>query len=66
MKLKREFDVDGKKKYWALIPEDTRECGICHLISKEYPDLFKFDSELVLGGLKVEVSLKINNIEKLE
>jgi len=59
MLLKREFDVDGNKKYWTLIPESVKETAICHLISKEYPDIFEFVSEIILGGIKEVVYLKI-------
>lgn len=65
MKLKREFDADGKKEFWALVPEMVNETAICHLLSKEYPYLFEFISEFTLGGLREEIYLKIKEIEKL-
>jgi len=66
MRLKREYTLNGKKMYYALTPETATETAIIHLLSKEYPDMFEFVSELTTGGLYEVVYLKIKEADGKE
>ena len=59
MILKREYDLDGNKKFWAIVPDNVRECAICDLLVKEYPNLFELISEFSLGGHLEIIYMKI-------